>query len=415
VTVTLQDALQRARQNDAQFQGVSLEATLATEDRVQAKAGLLPNFSATTQYIGNQANGVNPNGRFVSMDGVNMYRAWAVVHQDLSPATFAGTPLQKAKALEAAARARLEIAERGLAVTVTRSYYALIIAQRRYATSQLAAQQSARFLQIAQQQERAGQLAHSDVIRADIQSQQQTQALADATLAMDTARLTLAVLLFPSFNENFTVIDDLQAAPLLPPFPDVRTLAERENPELRAANAALAAAGEEVRLARFGFYPTLLVEGIYGIEANEFALHSAVAAQPELGVLPNPGYAVTVNLSVPVWDWGTLKSRLHQGEARERQARVTLSQTERQLVSNLYAYYNEALASRAAADNLRRIAELSTESLRLATLRYQAGESTTLEVVDAENTLVQTRNAADEAAARYRVALAQLQTLTGAF
>jgi len=170
-----------------------------------------------------------------------------------------------------------------------------------------------------------------------------------------------------------------------------------------------------VRLARLSFYPSLLVDAVYGIEANEFALHSAIAAQPELGVLPNLGYAVTANLSVPVWDWGTLKSKLHQGEARERQARVALSQTARQLVSNLYGFYNEALASRAAADNLQRIADLGAESVRLATLRYQAGESTTLEVVDAENTLVQTRNAADEAAARYRVALAQLQTLTGSF
>ena len=40
---------------------------------------------------------------------------------------------------------------------------------------------------------------------------------------------------------------------------------------------------------------------------------------------------------------------------------------------------------------------------------------TALEVVDAQNTHVQARNMADEAGARYRVALADLQTLTGSF
>jgi hypothetical protein len=35
--------------------------------------------------------------------------------------------------------------------------------------------------------------------------------------------------------------------------------------------------------------------------------------------------------------------------------------------------------------------------------------------VDAQNTVVQTRAAADDAQVRYRVALAQLQTLTGRF
>ena len=44
-------------------------------------------FSATTQYLGNQPNGVNPNGRFVSLDGVNMYRAWGVVRTRSSPPT----------------------------------------------------------------------------------------------------------------------------------------------------------------------------------------------------------------------------------------------------------------------------------------------------------------------------------------
>jgi len=85
------------------------------------------------------------------------------------------------------------------------------------------------------------------------------------------------------------------------------------------------------------------------------------------------------------------------------------------LLANLYLYYNEALTARAAVDVGRRAAELATESLRLVNLRYQAGESSALEVVDAQKTLVDTRNAYDDAQTRYRVALSQLQTLTGKF
>ena len=168
-------------------------------------------------------------------------------------------------------------------------------------------------------------------------------------------------------------------------------------------------------IARSALLPSLSLEGVYGIEANEFALHSRVSADPELGVLPNLGYMVTVNLTIPLWDWGATRSKVRQSEIKERQARATLSQAQRQLVSNLYSMYNEALTARAAVDSLRRGAELATESLRLTTLRYQAGESTALEMVDAQNTAVQARNAADDAEARYRVALAELQTLTGSF
>src|SRR4029077_2419633 len=97
-------------------------------------------------------------------------------------------------------------------------------------------------------------------------------------------------------------------------------------------------------------------------------------------------------------------SKWRQTQTRERQAQVGLSQLQRQLLSNLYSMYNEALAARAAVDNFRHVADLATESLRLTNLRYEAGESTALEVVDAQNTLVQARNAYDDAGSRYRVA-----------
>jgi outer membrane protein TolC len=48
-------------------------------------------------------------------------------------------------------------------------------------------------------------------------------------------------------------------------------------------------------------------------------------------------------------------------------------------------------------------------------LRYQAGEATILELVDAQTTLTLARNAYDDGLARYRLAVANLQTLTGAF
>jgi outer membrane protein TolC len=92
-----------------------------------------------------------------------------------------------------------------------------------------------------------------------------------------------------------------------------------------------------------------------------------------------------------------------------------LSQTQRLLLSNLYSTYNEASVARSAVERLRRTADLATESLRLVNLRFQAGTSPALEVVDAENTLTLARNSYDDAQARYRVALANLQTLTGSF
>jgi outer membrane protein TolC len=253
------------------------------------------------------------------------------------------------------------------------------------------------------------------VVKAQIQYEQQRQAFQEATLAMEQSRLNLAVLLFPELNENFTIVDDLDSAQALPPFPEAQELAGRMNPDLRVAQEALKQASYDVRTARNAFLPSLAIDGIYGIEANQFAFRSTAAAFPEAGKLPNLGFFVTGNLTIPVFDWGARSSKVRQAQRREQQARVELTQTQRQLVANLYSFYNEALTARAAVDVARRTAELAAESLRLVNLRYQAGESSALEVVDAQKTLVDSRNIYDDAQSRYRVAVAQLQTVTGAF
>jgi len=414
VVITLQDAIERARQNDAQFQSTVADVDIARGDVTQAKAAELPAFSATTAYIGNQA-GPNPTGRFVSMDGVNMYREWAGLHQEFSANTFTRAPVNRARAAQAVAEAKLEIARRGLVVTVTKNYYALVAAQRKYAAAQQAAQTAARFLDVAQQQQRAGQVAQSDVIKADIQYRQQQQNYQDAQLAMDSARLALAVLLFPTLNENFTVVDDRATVPALPPFADIRGMAQRANPDLRSAMEGLRAAAEEVSVAKSGLLPSMAIDAVYGIEANEFALHSVYVAAPQLGELPNLGYMVVANLTIPLWDWGSVRAKVGQAQARQRQVQTALSQTERQIASSLFSKYNEAFGARAAVDNLRQVASLAAESLRLTNLRYQAGQSSALEVVDAQNTLVQAQNAAEDAETRFRVAIADLQTVTGTF
>jgi outer membrane protein TolC len=416
LTITLQDALERARGNDPQFLSAEVDAKLAHEDRLQARAAMLPGVNSTNQYLGTQGNGVLPSGRYVSNDGVHLYRVWGVARQDL-PASylFSLAPYRRASASEAVAQAKAEVARRGLAVTVTNKYYGLVASQRKYATAQQSLEQATRTLKISEDLERGGEVAHSDVIKFQLQFNDAQRAFQEAKLAMETARLNLAVLLFRNFEQNFTVVDDLDSAQPLPALADVRALAEHQNPDLRAATALLRGANADVTIAKAAFLPSVSLELAYGIEANAVALRSRVSADPQLGRLPNLGYFLTGTISFPVWDWGATRSKLRQAEIRRGNARVELSFAQRQLLANLYGFYNEAAVARSEVDALRASSDLAAESLHLTTLRYQSGEATVLEVVDAQNTLTQARNGYDDGLLRYRVALAEIQTLTGSF
>lgn len=416
ITITLKDAFERAGKNDPLFLGATLDAKSAHEDRLQARNALLPTINGSVQYLGTQGDGGKiSDGRFVTNDGIHVYRAWGVLHQDISGNTILGTGYRRAQAAEALANAKAQIARQGLYVTVTKAFYGLIVAQRKYATAQQSLDQAKHFFDITQAGERQGQSPHTDSLKAEIQYRLQEQAFDEAKLAMEGARLNLAVLLFPTFNENFSVVDDLDSAQALPPFAEVQTMAEKTNPDIRAAIQAERAASFDVTAAKTAFFPTLTVDGDYGIEANCFALRCARASFPEVGVVPNLGYFFTAALNIPVWDWGTLRSKLHQAQYKQQQARSQLSQTQRIAIGELYSFYNEASVARSAVERARHTAELATESLRLVNLRYEGGASPASEVVDAQNTLITARNAYDDAQVRYRTALANLQTLTGNF
>ena len=200
-----------------------------------------------------------------------------------------------------------------------------------------------------------------------------------------------------------------------PSFAELKTMAEKENPELKAADAAVQQASFDVRSARNAFLPSLTLEANYGMEANALKFHSSPAAEPGVGPLPNLGYFLTFNLSIPIFDWGSTRSKVRQAQTKEKQAGLQVTQAQRQIAGNLYAFYNAGVAARAAVDLARTGADLAAESLRLINLRYQAGESSVLEVVDAQNTLIEARNAYDEAQVRYRLAVASLQSVTGGF
>jgi outer membrane protein TolC len=415
VTLTLQDALSRAQLYEPQFRAANIAAHLAQEDTLQARAARYPAFGIRSEYLNTQGNGLLPSGRYVTNDGVHVYREWVTLHQDLSPGTLLGTGVRRASALEALARARAEIARRGLVVTVTKAYYGLITAQRKYATAQLALDQARRLLTITQDLERAGEVAHSDVIKAQIQLNTQDQALRDATVVMDTARMDLAVLLSPDFNQDFQVVDDLHLTSTLPSATEVQTLARRQNPDLQAAMQNLRGAGVDVTAARQAFMPTVMFDVVYGIEANEIGWNTVVAAATQLGRVPSGGYFLTASMTMPVWDWGSRKSRLRQAVWKREQANVELSATQRVVLRNLAAYYEEAQTARAQLDILRQTADLAADNLRLNIARYQAGEATILELVDAQTTLNQARNADADGLLRYRLALANLQTVTGPF
>ena len=316
--ITLQDAIDRARHYYAQYTAAEMNAKLAKQDSVQARASLLPSISSTQQFLGTNGGTKVPTGRFVTNDGVHVYRSWAVLHQDMPAGFFTLAPYRRAQAADAFAQAQAEIAKRGMTVTVTTLYYNAIVAQREMSSAQQSMDSATEFLTTTKELEQGGEVPRADVVKAQLQFDQGKIAFQEAQLASERAHLALAVLLSPVLDENFTIVDDLDDPPALPSADQVDTLAQHANPYLRSAMAALKQASQDVSIARAGFFPTFTIDVDYGIEANAFALHSTDVSYPQFGPQPNLGYFITAGMNIPIWNWGSTESKLRQAEYRRQ-------------------------------------------------------------------------------------------------
>src|SRR4051794_24852157 len=220
LTLTLQDAMERARANSQQLLAADIAARIAHEDRVQAKAALLPSVTWLNGFSYTQPNGPDNNLTFVANDGPRLFSNQGNVHADVwSPGKRAD--YQMAIAAEAIARARLEIAGRGLIATVFQNFYGMAVAQRHLKNAQLSLQDARDFADITRKQEAGGEVAHSDVVKAQLTLEQRERDLQEAQLASDKARIGFAVFLFPDFRQDFGVADDLDRLAVLPAFPEI--------------------------------------------------------------------------------------------------------------------------------------------------------------------------------------------------
>ena len=208
----------------------------------------------------------------MSNDGPHVYNNQAVVHGDIY--SFGKiADYRKSQVAEAVARAKVEIASRGLLAVVVQNYYGMVSAGRKLANAQQSLAEAREFLDITQKQERGGEAAHSDVVKAQIQVEQRQRDSQEAQLGLDKVRLGFSVLLFPDFRQDFTVVDDLDGSRPLPPLADALKLAGANNPDIRAAEATVEMQNWEIKSARAARLPSLSFDYFFGINANQFALH----------------------------------------------------------------------------------------------------------------------------------------------
>lgn len=412
-TLTLDAAIQMAEANEPAFAAATAERRATALEAKDARAAVLPSATYHNQFLFTQSNRTQARTTqggdnqslpvFIANNAVHEYASQGVVNETVGLAQFGAIRLANANA--ALAEAEAEIARRGLVATVVSLYYGVTAGEERVIISLRSLDEAKRFVDVTQKREAAREAAHADVIKAQLQQQQRERELADARVSTQKARLELGVLLFPDPAASYTLAG-VGAPPLLPERAFIYSSARANNPELRSALATLAAGRAQAFSEQAALLPDLNLNFTYGIDAPQFARNGPDSAR-------NLGYSASATLDVPLWDWLTTERRIKEARIRADVAKVALAATQRRLIADLAEFYAEADTARQQLASLDTSVVSARESLRLTNLRYVDGEGTVLDVVDAQNTLIVAENAQTDGVVRYRLALAQLETLTG--
>lgn len=180
---------------------------------------------------------------------------------------------------------------------------------------------------------------------------------------------------------------DLAALPAGTP----QTLLARR-PDVRVAERQLAAATAGIGVVRADLYPRISLSGLLGFTNNRVAdLFESAGRSTNLGAA----------LAWTPLDFGRVRARIGASEARAQQALATWEQTVANAIEeteSALSAYTRAVQQTAKLESAARHAE---EAARLARVRYEAGAIDLLAVLDAERTVLSTRDA-----------LAQAQTST---
>ena len=368
----------------------------------EARANYLPKFNAqvTQQWQGPPVSFTPPGSTTpLSIVPSSDTRANANVFLPLDINNRLGYTAQLARYQNQIDYLNLRSVSQRLIFEVKTAYYTVLRAMGQEEVSQAAVDVANARLRDANVRFAAGDAPKFDVTRAQVDVANLNQQLIQAKSRVAVAKAALNRVMGVDVNSPTEVVrSEVVVENIKVDIPQSVLRAQTLRPEVLSVETAIALGQTNVRLQRTAILPSLGATGQinYDVEASGFSTK-------------NTSWIALLDLKIPIWDGGITAARVAQAYADVNRSREQLEQT--RLGTGLEAR-TAALALQQAIERVSTTAEnviLAEEALRLATVRYNAGIATLVEVTDAESALTQAKFNAVDARYDYAVALADLQ------
>lgn len=268
----------------------------------------------------------------------------------------------------------------GVASGVAAGYLRLLELDARLALVREAVELRRRMLVLAEQRADGGPGTRLDVERARADLEVAATAVPDIEREIMEVENAFSVLLGqppgPVVRGVLQGVASLQVPQGLPA--DLLT----RRPDIMAAEQALVAANARIGVAKTGYFPTLSLDALLGLGADDTRwLFAETARVGKIGL----------GLGGPLFDGGRTAAAIREAEAEAREAALRYEQTVLDAlveVETALATQDRARARQAVDDRVLRARQ---EVARLARVRFDGGESALPPVLEAEIEVVQAR------------------------
>ena len=297
---------------------------------------------------------------------------------------------EAAAARVSASEAGISAAHTAVAAEVARNYLELRgLQQRRQVTDQALSNQR-ESLRITQARVDAGRASELDLARAKTLVASTEAALPALDNAIDRTVLRLATLtaqpprpLMASLSAPMPMpslpVTDLSALPVGTPQGWLQ-----RRPDLIVAERELAAANADIGVAKAALYPRLSLSGLLGFNS---------ARSSDLFDAASGRWALGAGISWTPLDGGALRARVRASEARAQQSVVRFEQTVALALEETEGAFSSFSRESQRAARLDEAARQAETAAQLARVRFEAGVTDFLAVLDAEREALSQRDA----------------------
>jgi multidrug efflux system outer membrane protein len=301
---------------------------------------------------------------------------------------------ESANALVGVSLASLGAAQTSVSAEVARNYLEVRGLQLRYAVTQASLENQRESLTIAQARLDAGRGTQLDLERALSLTASTEAALPSLLAAIDLGIYRLATLTAQPPAELRArlatpvplpglPVTDLAALPIGTP---QQWMARR--PDVAAAERQLASATAEIGVTEGDLYPSITVSGLLGLASTKFV---------NLTDGQSRRYSAGAGISWTLLDFGRIRARIKASEARTLQALATYEQTLATALEETEGSFAQFSRNAQRRESLARAERSASEAARLARVRYEAGVTDFLAVLDADRELLTARDALAQA------------------